>query len=276
MLYKGIFSQFFVNAVTRAILSTRDLIGSSNTFTMTTQLAQHITVEVITAPAQLKAFLAVPHDIYADDPNWIAPLNFEQRQRFSPKNHFFQHARWKGWVAFRDGEAVGRITAQIDDLHLQQYDDGMGYFGMVEAVDDPAVFQVLFDAAETWLKEQGMQQVLDYRCAHSDAFYYNWLLRVEEEFQQPFEPTHEAMATLQLSRDLPVHQLAANLRRAFSGIVAGNVKEAGIRAVEEHGPFKLHGEQRLLDAMDRLLRAFVAQRRMKLSGEYTPCYELAV
>ncbi|MFT5709584.1 MAG: hypothetical protein ACI8QT_000270 [Halioglobus sp.] len=159
MLYKGIFSQFFVIAATRAILSPRDPIGSSKTFSMTTQLAQQITVEPISAPAQLKAFLAVPHYIYSNDPNWIAPLNFEQRQRFSPKNHFFQHARWKGWIAYRDGQAIGRITAQIDDMHLQQYDDGMGYFGMVEAVDDPAVFQVLFDAAETWLKEQGMRQV---------------------------------------------------------------------------------------------------------------------
>jgi hypothetical protein len=159
LLYKGIFSQFFVITATRAILSTRVPIGSSNTFSMTTQLAQQITVEPITAPAQLKAFLRVPHNIYADDPNWIAPLDFEQRQRFSPKNHFFAHARWKGWVAFQDGLAVGRITAQIDDLHLQQYDDGMGYFGMVEAVDDPAVFQALFDAAESWLKEQGMRQV---------------------------------------------------------------------------------------------------------------------
>lgn len=122
--------------------------------------------------------------------------------------------------------------------------------------------------------KQGMQQVLDYRCANSDAFYYNWLLRVEDEFQQPFEPTHEAMAALELSRDLPVHQLAANLRRAFSGIVAGNVKEAGIRAVEEHGPFRLHGDTEILDALDRLLRAFVAQRRMKLKGEYAPCYKL--
>ena len=54
------------------------------------------------------------------------------------------------------------------------------------------------------------------------------------------------------------------------------VRACLILAVEAHGPFRLHGEAEILDALDRLLRDFVAQRRMKLSGEYTPCYELVV
>ena len=67
---------------------------------------------------------------------------------------------------------------------------------------------------------------------------------------------------------------AADLRRAFSGIVAGNVKEAGMRRVEEHGPFRIHGDKDMMEALDALLRAFVAQRRMKISGQYRPCYEV--
>jgi hypothetical protein len=118
-----------------------------------------ITVESITGRDQLGSFLSVPHAIYASDPHWVAPLNFEQRQRFSPKNHFFQHARWRGWVARRNGRLAGRITAQIDDLHLQQHGDGMGYFGMLEAQDDADVFGALFGAAEAWLRDQGMQRV---------------------------------------------------------------------------------------------------------------------
>ena len=70
-----------------------------------------LTLEVVTGKQQLRRFLRVPHLIYASDPVWIAPLDFEQRQRFSSKNHFFKHARWCGWVACRDGEPVGRITA---------------------------------------------------------------------------------------------------------------------------------------------------------------------
>jgi hypothetical protein len=82
------------------------------------------------------------------------------------------------------------------------------------------------------------------------------------------------MSSLVLSRDLPVHELAANLRRAFSGIVAGNVKEPGLRMIEDNGPFQIHGDADIGKPMDELLRAFVAQRRMKLLGEYKPCYRI--
>ena len=77
-----------------------------------------------------------------------------------------------------------------------------------------------------------------------------------------------------LRRDLEPHVLAANLRRAFSGIVAGNVKEQGIQAIEARGPFELRGDKEIVQLLDDLLTAFVAQKRMKLAGEYRPCYRL--
>ena len=116
-----------------------------------------IRLEVVTQPKQLRDFLALPHRLYSSDPAWVAPLDFELRERFSPHNHFFAHARWRGWVAFKEGRPVGRITAQIDAMHLQQHGDGAGYFGMLEADDDPAVFSALFGAAEDWLRSEGMQ-----------------------------------------------------------------------------------------------------------------------
>ena len=82
------------------------------------------------------------------------------------------------------------------------------------------------------------------------------------------------MVGLELRRDLPVHLKAADLRRAFSGIVAGNVKEQGVRLIEEHGPFELHADREMAQSLDELLRSFVAQRRMKLSGEYKPVYRV--
>jgi hypothetical protein len=118
-----------------------------------------ISVEVMAQRNQLRQFLALPQRIYASDPAWIAPLNFMKREQLSPKNHFFEHARWRAWVAYRMGEPVGRITAQIDEMHLQQHHDSAGYFGMLEAQDDPAIFAALFDAAENWLRSEGMQQV---------------------------------------------------------------------------------------------------------------------
>jgi hypothetical protein len=54
--------------------------------------------------------------------------------------------------------------------------------------------------------------------------------------------------------------------------VAGNVKEDGMRRIEAHGPFEIHGATDIMQALDALLQAFVAQRRMKISGDYRPCY----
>ena len=83
------------------------------------------------------------------------------------------------------------------------------------------------------------------------------------------------MASLKITRDQPAHELAANLRRAFSAIVSGNVKADGIRAIEQHGPFEIGGEPELMQSLDKLLESFVAQQRMKIPGtEYTPCYSL--
>ena len=121
---------------------------------------------------------------------------------------------------------------------------------------------------------RGMDAVREFRRRHSDAYNYNWLLRVSSELQQPFEVSHESMARLRLEPGLPPHQLASELRRAFSGIVTGNVKEHGIRMIESGGPFELRGTPELLGPLDALLRSFVRDRRMKIAGEYQPCYRI--
>ena len=120
----------------------------------------------------------------------------------------------------------------------------------------------------------GIRKVREHRLDEKDAFFFNWSLKLSPEFQQPFQPSHAAMAGLNLHREQPVHLLAADLRRAFSGIVAGNVKEEGMRAIEKHGPFEIHGDPEIMQALDALLRAFVEQRRMKIAGEYRPCYRV--
>jgi predicted Rossmann-fold nucleotide-binding protein len=118
-----------------------------------------------------------------------------------------------------------------------------------------------------------LDDVLEFRKTHGDAFYFNWRLKIDREFQMPFVATHEAMSDLDISEDLPVHILAANLRRVFSGIVSGNVREDTAEQIEKHGPFQISGSQRVMDMLDRLLAAFVSQQRMKISGiDYDPCY----
>jgi hypothetical protein len=107
------------------------------------------------------------------------------------------------------------------------------------------------------------------------AYYFNWILNIDHQFQQPFEPEHENVAALNLTRDQPLHLLAADLRRAFSAIVAGNVKAEGIQSIEQNGPFKIHGEQAIMQSLDELLHSFVDQQRMKVPGKtYVPCYNL--
>ncbi|HIQ07654.1 MAG TPA: LOG family protein [Thiotrichaceae bacterium] len=124
--------------------------------------------------------------------------------------------------------------------------------------------------------KQGMKKVKDFRREHSDAYYYNWLLKIDPEFQETFEPTHENMSGLELHKDLETHKLAANLRRAFSGIVAGNVKDEGIRAIEKHGLFELSGDKNIMKKMDTLLQSFIEHDRMKLPSDiaYKPCYKI--
>jgi predicted Rossmann-fold nucleotide-binding protein len=107
------------------------------------------------------------------------------------------------------------------------------------------------------------------------AYYFNWELQISPDLQQPFIPTHDKMAALELHTGMPGHELASALRCAFSGLVAGNVKTFGIEQVRAHGPYKLSGDKNLLSSMDRLLKILVREQRMKLGvGEqdYQPCY----
>ena len=121
----------------------------------------------------------------------------------------------------------------------------------------------------------GIGEVREHRKSSKDAFFFNWGLRIQHSFQQPFSATHEAMAGLALHSAQEGYSLAANLRRAFSGIVAGNVKADGMEQIARHGPFRITGEADLMHRLDDLLRAFVSQRRMKLPGaKYVPCYEV--
>jgi hypothetical protein len=115
------------------------------------------------------------------------------------------------------------------------------------------------------------------RHASQDAYYFNWQLNIDPLLQRPFIPTHSNMAALQLDPALPRHDLASQIRAAFSGIVAGNVKAFGIKEVAKHGPYAITGDPAIMEAIDELLRVFVREKRMKLGQgekEYQPCYRL--
>ena len=123
--------------------------------------------------------------------------------------------------------------------------------------------------------KQGIDAVMDYRCRIKDAYYFNWRLYIDSVFQIPFEPTHQAVGKLKIDQSMPANELAANLRRVFSSIVNGNVKEKGIRLVEQYGPYEIQGDRVIMNALDELLQSFAEENRMKLPGNvYRPCYKL--
>ena len=155
---------------------------------------------------------------------------------------------------------------QIDEfIHLTLGEEARQRYRII--IDDPE--RVALEV------KRGIKEVTFYRRHTNDAFYFNWVLKIDPEFQTPFVPNHASMARLNLRRDQPRHKLAADLRRAFSGIVAGNVKDEGVRLVEHHGPFEMTGDKDILDALGALLESFVKQNRMKLPGtQYTPCYRI--
>lgn len=140
-----------------------------------------------------------------------------------------------------------------------------------------SLYQIIVDDPENVAKsmKSGLNEVLTYRKQTGDAYHFNWSLVIESDFQQPFEPSHQNMADNKISYDLDIATLAANLRRVFSGIVAGNVKSEGIKEIRQHGPFQITGDSRIMSLMDELLASFVEQQRMKLPGsEYIPCYQV--
>ena len=107
---------------------------------------------------QLKTFIKFPWRIYRDDPNWVPPLILDQLQFFTPgKNPYLSHSTAQLFMAFRDDEPVGRISAHENNQHIQAHKDGAGFFGFFECIDDQAVANALFAVAATWLWERGLK-----------------------------------------------------------------------------------------------------------------------
>ena len=118
---------------------------------MSVEIKQH-------PPGQdLKDFIQVAFEVYRDDPAWVPPLNMEISDRLTPKkNPFFEHAEVALFTAWKDGKAVGRISAQIDHEHLRIHKDNAGFFGFFDTINDQEVASALVAAAEKWLATRGM------------------------------------------------------------------------------------------------------------------------
>jgi hypothetical protein len=164
-------------------------------------------------------------------------------------------------------------------------ESGKDYFTVIDrflrnALGDEAAdyYEIVIGNPEqvAQLTRRNLNRVMAHRRQSHESYAFNWGLTIPESMQIPFIPTHESMAALNLDPTLPKGELVAQLRCAFSGIVAGNVKADGIRQIERHGPFQLSGDPALVESMALVLEDFISARRMKLSSEdYRPCFELA-
>ncbi|GJL49927.1 GNAT family N-acetyltransferase [Candidatus Nitrospira salsa] len=108
----------------------------------------------------VEQFIRVPWAIYTHDENWVPPLLLERKQHLSKRNPYLSHATVQLWIAYRNDQPVGRISAQIDRFHQERYRDHTGFWGMLEAHDDQEVFHALLNTAEQWLQEKGMRRTL--------------------------------------------------------------------------------------------------------------------
>jgi len=118
-----------------------------------------IEVVAVEGRAALERFIRLPERLYRADPNYVRPLRSERRAALTPRgNPFFSHADAAFWIARRNGVAVGRISAQQDHLAKVDAEHPVGSFGMLAAVDDPAVFAALLATAEAWLALRGLKR----------------------------------------------------------------------------------------------------------------------
>jgi hypothetical protein len=119
-----------------------------------------LTIRPVASKADRKAFVDFAWEVYRNDPAWIPPLKDEVHGLLSPrKNPWFEHARAGLFLAERNGRVAGRISAQVDDLVLDQMGAGTGQWGMFEALDGETAAE-LIKTAEGWLREQGMTRAL--------------------------------------------------------------------------------------------------------------------
>lgn len=122
---------------------------------------QGLRLEPVAGKAGLRAFIDVTRTVFADDPHWVQPLTLERLDHLNQaRNPFLRAIDVRYWIAYRGDRPVGRISAQVNQRHLDRYQDGTGHFGFLDAIDDADVFAALMAMAEGWLRERGMARIV--------------------------------------------------------------------------------------------------------------------
>jgi GNAT superfamily N-acetyltransferase len=121
----------------------------------------NVEVRPVSSRRELRTFIRLPWRLYSDEPNWVAPLVMELKKRLDQsKNPFFKHAEAQYFLAYRDGQPIGRISAHVDRNFNEFQDNEWGLFGWFECEDDPEAARALLDVAEQWLRERGRDRMV--------------------------------------------------------------------------------------------------------------------
>lgn len=195
----------------------------------TAQALDHIEIVEVASPADLKAFIRVPINLHEGKENWIFPLEFDAMERLSrKKNPFFQFGEAQYFLAKKKGQIVGRISAQVNNLYLERYNNKTGQFGYLDAVDDPAVFAKLIEAAADWLRKKGMACM-----------------------QGPFQLSiNEESGLLVEGFDTPPAMLMGHAEPYYGG----HVESCGLRKCKDLHAFKVATNEGTNARIDRLLK----------------------
>src|ERR1044072_2040805 len=120
-----------------------------------------LSIRPVRTRRELKRFVKVPFHLHRNSPQWVAPLIFERMEFLNRENTpSSEQAEAEYFLAEREGEPVGRISAQVDQRWDEFQGGRDGMFGFFETVDDPGVAKGLFDAAEEWIRSSGRERIL--------------------------------------------------------------------------------------------------------------------
>ncbi len=120
-------------------------------------MSSDVTIKPVQSKRDLKTFIKLPWEIYAGDPNWVPPLIMDMKNLLDKeKNPFWKHSEGEYYIAWRDGQPVGRIAAIINDNHNTFHEEKVVFFGFFESINDENVAHKLLDTVEKWGKERGM------------------------------------------------------------------------------------------------------------------------
>ena len=150
-----------------------------------------LNIEKLRTGRQLKQFINLPRKIYIDDPLWVPPLwLLERSDHDAKKNPVLKRSEHAMFIAYKNGQAAGRIIVYIDPRYNAYHKTKIGMFGSFECIDDPDTGKLLFSTAEAWLAERGMTKILGPINPIAESWGFLYENPTQPVFMSPHNPLY--------------------------------------------------------------------------------------